>query len=246
MDQVSRNGLKFTILGSGGFIYTYNNNSLNKHCDYLCAAVEGEETCHMVQYTSYYQGKYHNQFKPDGHNQKLGEPYLAILGERDIKDYELISAKEVDQFPVLQNKETLAIFDIYSVYARNKKVDDFPIMSLTSVDWQKRAMGLKTSNNELQSENCTFQSYTQDIQVAQCGKGYGPHVLFLDQLPRAVSVADYNTPKLDILARFQLNDITHYVIRIGLKAQDGYGLLYKGQDGLWRMSIQPRQYPQLC
>ena len=49
----------------------------------------------------------------------------------------------------------------------------------------------------------------------------------------------------EVVATFTLGKSTLYLVRLGLKAQTVFGLLYGGKDG-WRGLFRPRDYALLC
>ncbi len=63
--------------------------------------------------------------------------------------------------------------------------------------------------------------------------------------PLLVSFPDYNLAAAEVVARFSSGGLTHYLIRLGLKAETLFGLLTDTPDG-WRPLFRRRGYPALC
>ena len=60
-----------------------------------------------------------------------------------------------------------------------------------------------------------------------------------------LSYPDYNLAAAEVTARFTLGPAILYLVRLGLKAQTVFGLLYEEQGG-WRGLFRPRDYALLC
>ena len=63
--------------------------------------------------------------------------------------------------------------------------------------------------------------------------------------PLLFSYPDFNPAAAQVVATVGLGKTTLYLVRLGLKAQTAFGLLYETEDG-WRGLIRPRDYALLC
>ena len=66
-----------------------------------------------------------------------------------------------------------------------------------------------------------------------------------DAAPLLFSYPDYNLASAQVVATLGFGKSRLYLVRLGLKAQTAFGLLYRDKDG-WRGLFRPRNYALLC
>ncbi len=219
-----------TFVGSAGvgFGKLYG---IQKHCDYLCGD-EGEE-CHYV-----------GLYALDGPIERIGTPLIAIPGDRALAGFRAlppeISGAEVVLPQGLIGRDFADL--AWAPYGK-----DGPEVRITAWDAEDRRLELEarwSSGDRFQAEgrDCALR-HIDELTEMQCN---GIALIVGDAAaPLLFSYPDYNLATAQVVATVGLGKSTLYLVRLGLKAQTAFGLLYRAEDG-WRGLFRPRDYALLC
>jgi hypothetical protein len=227
----AREGLEtMTLLGTGGSapgrLY-----DIRKTCNFLCGD-EGE-ACH-------YEALYS---LPQAAVARLGTPLVALAGEietgnlRAFSDQAARPAKlEPPANPAAEFRPPLWTAD----------PDAAPRYRVTAWDGATGALAMEfryrdQPANEVLGRNCRAQGLGV-LTALSCD---GMALLVDDSRVLLFSWPDYNLAAAAPVLAFEAAGASHYLVRLGLKAQTVFGLLTGGSGG-WRGAFRPRDYDLLC
>lgn len=228
-----------TIVGTTG-VATGKLAGIRKICDYLC----GDEgtTCHYVAYYSLDGSP--REANPGEILARIGTPLMAIPGEQALAGFRAVTPEAGAAFP------PALIGRDFAPLAYTPHGKDGPETRITGWDagarkvaWEGRWSWGDTFTAE--GRDCTL-SQIGGLTAAQCN---GIALLLGEAAPLLYSFPDYNSSSAEVVAVLEfelgLGKSTLYAVRLGLKAQTVFGLLYRDKDG-WRGLFRPRNYALLC
>lgn len=217
-----------TIIGTEGFAHA-SRLSIERRCEFLCE-IGGSEECHWV-------GRYNTHSPLRG----VGTVLAAIPGRLDLTVYTPVLPDDGEnlmaRLTLPRAKETPSL--LWS--------DLDGDVGLAVAEWDQGAGRLAGTlvtpygNQALAADGCRSRAYEWLLAI-DCGHF---SVLASGGGPLVVSLADYNTPKVEPLARFDYAGSRHYIVRLGEKAQDVIGLV-SGEPAGWRARFRPRDWASLC
>lgn len=230
---------EMTIVTPNG-TFTATLSRFDKECVDLCS---DDLTCHFV-------GIYTVEAMPP----ESGEPIVALLGRPAIEDLSMIAMEEVSDAPKAQDW-------ISSDYTRtlnnhsgrsNEVGEPFP-----GGAWRWRQDDQNESKVFLEREDgasgielagCVEQEY-RSFTLLQCEaheRSFSPAaLLYEDRKLLITSFAEYGIAAADLLAEFNFGGNTHYLVKIGLKAQAPIGIIQPSRNS-WKLLLRPKDYPTLC
>lgn len=218
---------RMTFLGSAGIGFG-ELQDIQKHCDYLCG--DSAEECH-----------YTGLFALDGPMEALGTPLAAIPGTHALTEFRSFFPQPVDAAAVVLDGQADFTALAWAPYGA-----DGPMARIDSWDGAQGRLGLdlRWRSGEVFSgdgEQCTVSRADALIQLS-CN----PVALLLDgSLPLLLSYPDYNTAAAEAVSAAKFGNSTLYLVRLGLKAQTMFGLLYRDAVD-WRGLFRPRDHALLC
>ncbi len=218
---------RMTFLGSIGIGFGALRG-IQKHCDYLCGE-DGEE-CHYV-----------GLYALDGPLAALGAPLAAIPGVQALAGYRALSAQPLEPATLRLGAQADFVPLAWAPYGA-----DGPEARIGKWDGARARLDLdlRWRSGELFSgdgEQCAV-ARVEGLTQLSCN----PVALILDGgRPLLLSYPDYNVAAAQVVAAVRLASSTLYLVRLGLKAQTVFGLLYRAEDG-WRGLFRPRDYALLC
>ena len=213
-----------TLIGTAGAM-SASLDEIVKTCKTLCG--DEAEECHYVA-----------RLVPAGDLGTLGDPVAAFAGLHALSDY-TPTPENVPRLP--PGESTLS-------------------SQLVEPAWPTSESGVPRYRFRRHDGSLILDSQygTSDIQEVSLGdcESYvlgplvrmvcdGAEALIADGLPVLVSFPDYNLAGADLLASFDLGGRTYHVIRLGIKAQTIYGVIYQ-DGGSWHARLRPRDYALLC
>ncbi len=213
-----------TILGTQGPV-TATLAEIVKRCRYLCGEDEAA-TCH-----------YAAALTLDRPVPELGLPIAALPGKVTLSGWRMVAGRPGEDVaaPALADTWSATLWSPDAEYApeyRIRRVEaDFVL--------EGRYRGGETF--EVPGGECRAERH-DELTALSCG---GFAALLREGRPLLVSVADYGSPAADLLGRFEHGGNTHWLVRLGLKAQAVIGLLVRTPDG-WRAVFRPRDHAQIC
>ena len=225
----SRRLQTMTFVGSAGIGFG-KLTGIQKHCDYLCG--DAGEACHYV-----------GLYALDDPIERIGTPLIAIPGAPALAGFRapppaVAGAEAVlPQAPIGRDFADLA----WAPYGK-----DGPEVRITAWDAENRRLELEarwSSGDRFPAEgrHCTLR-HIDELTEMQCN---GIALIVGDAAALLFSYPDYNLAAAQVVATARLGESTLYLVRLGLKAQTAFGLLYRAEDG-WRGLFRPRDYALLC
>jgi hypothetical protein len=218
-----------TFVGSAGIGFG-KLTGIQKHCDYLCG--DAGEECHYV-----------GLYVLDDPVERIGTPLIAIPGAPALARFQAplpaaAGAEAVLPQPLIGRDFTDLAWAPYG--------KDGPELRIAAWDGENRGLELEgrwRSGDRFQAEgrNCALRRIDEVTEV-QCD---GVALIVGDAAPLLLSYPDYNLASAQVVATLGLGKATLYLVRLGLKAQTAFGLLYRDKDG-WRGLFRPRDYALLC
>ena len=218
---------RMTFLGSAGVGFGMLQD-IQKHCDYLCG--DSGEECH-----------YAGLFALEGPMEALGTPLAAIPGTQALTEYRALPARTVDPAALSLGGQADFTALVWAPYGA-----DGPMARIESWDGAGARLGLdlRWRSGEVFSgdgEQCTVGRVDALTQL-NCN----PVALLLDgSRPLLLSYPDYNIAAAEVVSTIELGSATLYLVRLGLKAQTVFGLLYRDAVD-WRGLFRPRDHALLC
>lgn len=217
-----------TLIGTGGFAHA-SRLSIERRCEFLCG-YDGPEECHWV-------GRYNTHPPlPD-----IGTLLAAIPGRLDLLDYTTLAPDDGENLMARlaitrADSATELLWGVYDQEA-TLRVDDWE----PSTGRFEGVLGTQYSEQTLAAAACRSSAFEWLLAI-DCGSfallaGGGD--------PLLISQADYNSPKIEPLARFEYAGSRHYVVRVGAKAQDVIGFV-SGEPAGWRGRFRPRDWASMC
>lgn len=216
---------QMTLIGTEG-VMPASLEDVVKVCETLCG--DELEECH-----------YEGLLVPAGTLAAIGTPVAAVSGTPALSDFVALGDVASER-----GRDTGALSDEYA----------HPI-------WPEENPGdlrhrfLRTGD-AVTLEYAWGSSGEQSVPLRSCRfHGRGPvtrlacdavEALLADGVPLLVSFPDYNRAGADLVASFVDAGQRYYVVRLALKAQTVYGLLYRDGDGNWQARFHPRNYSLLC
>jgi hypothetical protein len=218
-----------TIIGSTG-IGLGKLHDIRKTCDYLCGD-DGQE-CH-----------YEALFMLDKPVETIGTPLAAIPGVQVLTGF-LPATPGGPQaeagFPAGLLGED------FSPLAWTPHGRDGPQLRITGWDSDQRKLDLEArwrtgDSFMVEAPECRLRR-VGELTEMQCN---GAALVLTGGAPLLFSYPDYNAAAAEVVATFEFGKSTLYLVRLGLKAQTVFGLLYGDKEG-WRGLFRPRDYALLC
>lgn len=216
-----------TLLGTRGWVHA-SRVKVERRCEYLCSH-DGPEECRWV-----------GLYAPYGLDD-AGEVVAALPGRLELLEFTALEPRSpaIDPMAVLDVADTSAAL-LWDGFEAG--------MTLRVTDWDPasdRLAGFLGSayadDQPLEADDCRASAYEWLLAI-DCGEFA---VLASGGEPLLVSLADYNSPAVEPVARFEHGGSLHYVVRFGAKAQDVVGLVSAEPAG-WRARFRPRDWAQLC
>ena len=213
-----------TLIGTTGTMPA-SLDEIAKSCETLCG--DDAEECHYVA-----------RLVPAGDLAALGDPLAAIADAHDFSDFAVTlegSPRPATDLGALPSEFTSPIWppeEQGGARFRFRYHDGSLVLDSAygASDVQEIALGV-----------CAFFDRGPLVRMV-CD---GVEALMADSRPILVSFPDYNTASADLFASFVHGGRTYHVVRLGIKAQTIYGLLYQ-DDGQWHARLRPRNYSLLC
>ncbi len=224
-----RNFLTMTIIGSKG-VALGQLVDIRKICDFLCG--EDAEECHYV-----------GLFQLDQPARTIGAPLAAIPGSAALLEFQSLmgeAPKPPAPFPAdLIGKDFTP--PVWSPYGK-----DGPELRITGWDSETRGLNLEErlrggDTFPIEVAGCRLRR-VDGLSELQCG---GVALILSDEAPLLLSYPDYNIAAAELVATMKWNGSKLYLVRLGIKAQTIFGLLYQAKSG-WKGLFRPRDYALLC
>ena len=213
-----------TIIGNEGAIAA-SLEDVVKVCETLCG--DEAEECH-----------YEGVLVPAGSLATIGTPVAALSGEHTLSDFAAIddsASGAADPVALSEAFETAIWPDDNPGDLRHRFLRNGDAFTL------EYAWG--TSGEQVVPiGSCRFHDRGAVTRM-ECG---AVEALLADGVPILVSFPDYNTAGVDVVTRFVHGGQTHLVVRLALKVQTVYGLLFRSAGGGWQALFHPRNYSLLC
>ncbi len=213
-----------TLIGTAGAM-SASLDEIVKTCETLCG--DEAEECHYVA-----------RLVPAGDPRTLGDPVAAFAGLHALSGY-TPTPESVPRLP--PGAGTLS-------------------SQLVEPAWPTSEQGVpsyrfRRHDGSLILDSKYGASDIQEVSLGDC-ESYemgplvrmvcdGAEALIADGLPVLVSFPDYNLASADLLASFGHGGRTYHVVRLGIKAQTIYGVIYQ-DGGRWHARLRPRDYALLC
>ncbi len=218
-----------TFVGSAGIGFG-KLTGIQKHCDYLCG--DAGEACHYV-----------GLYALDDPIERIGTPLIAIPGAPALAGFQAPPPAAAGAEAVLPQA---LIGRDFADLAWAPYGKDGPALRIAAWDGENRRLELEArwkSGGKFQTtgRNCALRRIDEVTEV-QCD---GVALIVGDVAPLLLSYPDYNLASAQVVATLGLGKANLYLVRLGLKAQTAFGLLYRGEDG-WRGLFRPRDYALLC
>lgn len=214
---------RMTLLGTEGAM-TASLEDVIKVCETLCG--DENEECH-----------YEGILVPNGPLATIGAPVAALAGEYLLSDVASIreTAASDGDLPPFSSAFVPAIWPADNpADLRHRFVRDGDVFTL------EYAWG-SAGEQVVPLRACQFFDRGPVTRMA-CG---GVEALLADGEPILVSFPDYNAAGADLVSAFVHDTRQYYVVRLALKVQTVYGLLFHDRGG-WRARFHPRDYSLLC
>ncbi len=221
----SRNFPEMTFIGTAGSAFG-RLEDIAKSCAFLCG--DEAESCHYVA-----------RYAIDRPLAALGTPLVGLVGRHDLAG--LAPVPTAGDGAAIGPFAAELLAPIWSPYA-----GDDPAYRIRR--WDPAA---GTLTLDLRYGGDPIVSFaTDDCAVRRTGNLTSLTCRSLAVLvdrgrPLLVSFPDYNLAAAEVVARFSSGGLTHYLIRLGLKAETLFGLLSATPDG-WHAHFRRRGYPTLC
>ena len=236
---------EMTIVTSNGVV-TATLSRFDQECVSLCGS-RTDPTCHFV-------GIYAVEAMPS----ESGEPIVALLGRPAIEDLSMIVMEEVSDAPNAQDWMSSEYAQaLNSHYGVNTGFETAPPgtgfrwmqddQSEGKVFFESHTHGKDFHTPPLELASCGVQEYESFTRL-QCppDQRYAASAfLYKDRRLLITSFAEYADAAADLVAKFRFGGNTHYLVNIGLKAQEVIGILQPSGNG-WKLLLRPKDYPTLC
>ncbi len=218
-----------TFVGSAGIGFG-KLTDIQKHCDYLCG--DAGEECHYV-----------GLYALDDPIERIGTPLIAIPGAQALAGFRAPPPETSGAEVVLPQGLIGRDFADLAWASYGK---DGPEVRITAWDAENRGLELEarlSSGDPFRAEgrDCALRRI-DELTEMQCD---GVALIVGAAAPLLFSYPDYNLAAAQVVATVGLGKSTLYLVRLGLKAQTAFGLLYRAEDG-WRGLFRPRDYALLC
>lgn len=214
-----------TFLGERGTL-TGHLYAIRKVCDYLCG--DTSEECH-------YQLLYILPKEKD-----MGKPLVALRGTRQVTDYQPVSAASTAlNIPSKQQPTTFEppIWGEAGVKYRVTWIEG---------ETNRLTLGTKTADGGIYTntgDQCQA-THVQSLNIISCEKG-GFSVLLDQESFLLISQPDYNRSLIKVRTRFTLDNQPAFVVQLGLKTTDIFGILTKRGD-TWEFKTKRPDYALIC
>lgn len=218
---------RMTFLGTVGIGFG-SLQGIQKHCDHLCG--EGGEECHHV-----------GLYTLDDPVDRIGTPLAAIPGVQALAGFRALQARPVEAETLDLGAQVDFVALAWAPYGR-----DGPMARIESWDGARARLGLdlRLRSGDVFSGDGEQCAVTRADALTQLS--CNPVALILDGgRPLLLSYPDYNVAAAEAVAAVGFGAATLYLVRLGLKAQNAFGILYRDENG-WRAVFRPRDYALLC
>lgn len=217
-----------TLLGTEGWAHA-SRSSIERRCEFQCS-YDGPEECHWV-------GIYNTHTPLRG----VGMVLAALPGRLDLAEYTPVVPDEGENLMarLRPSRDGEVPELLWSGHAEDAglRVDAWD----ASAGRLAGSLVSQYGEHALASDDCRMRAF-EWLLVIDCADF---SVLASGGGPLLVSIAEYNSPKVEPLARFDYAGSRHYVVRLGAKAQDVIGLVSGEPEG-WRARFRPRDWASLC
>ncbi|MDH3283686.1 MAG: hypothetical protein OEQ13_03025 [Acidobacteriota bacterium] len=219
---------RMTVLGTTGASVA-SLHDVRKVCDFLCG--DELEECHYVARVSLARPL-----------DEVGTPVAAFVGDREISAFQPAES-DATETPINPGA------DFAEVFVRPVWPDDPASAAAYRLDEPEAAdrelrIEYRWPGGEVYSMEDRECSLRRRGRLGELSCSAFAMVL-LGERPLLVSFPDYNDPAAEVVASFESGGMRYHVVRLGLKAQTVFGLLYE-RDGGWHALIRPRDYALLC
>ncbi|MDH3297464.1 MAG: hypothetical protein OEM23_02410 [Gemmatimonadota bacterium] len=218
-----------TIIGEAGWLHA-SLSSVEKRCEFPCS-LDGGDECHWT-----------GLYVPAGVLADVGTPVAAIPGRLELTEFTRLDEDTGET-------ESLARLEAGGEYAPmlwERTPDWTPAYRVDSWDEATGLLNLTIVQpggepQSIPARECRTTP-REWLLTVDCG---GLSLLASAGRPLLLSWPDYNSAKVDVIARFDYAGSRHYVVRFGSKAQDLVGFV-SGEPAGWRARFRQRDWAQLC
>jgi len=215
---------RMTLLGTTGVMTAYLEEVV-KVCETLCG--DDAEECH-----------YEGRLVPAGNLDSIGIPVAALPGERSLLDF-----ASLEDRPPRSDVGPGELSDAFAapIWPEDNPADTRHRFRRSGNDFTVEYAWGSVGGQTVPAGECRFYDRGPVTRMA-CA---GVEALIAEGLPILVSFPDYNSAGADLIAAFTHDNQTYYVVRLALKVQTVYGLLFRDAAG-WHARFHPRDYALLC